>query len=58
MRLIETPQIKTNEDTFRPELHVTIALPMELASAGTQTDPQKFYEQFFDLLKTNELPSQ
>lgn len=52
MKRIGNLEIKLDEDTFQPHLHVTVAIPMQIATDfKEQTDPQKFYDEFVELLK-------
>lgn len=50
MKLIGNLKITVDPNTFQPELHVTVALPMEIANNKDQIDPQKFLDDFLALL--------
>lgn len=56
MRLIEK-RVKTNPETFTPEILVTVALPLELirdntAMYGEEVAFEKISAAFIDILKT------
>lgn len=50
MKLIGNLKITVDSKTFQPELHVTVALPLELTKNKDQIDPQKFLDDFLALL--------
>ena len=50
MKLIGNLKITVDPKTYQPELHVTVALPLELANNKEQIDPQKFLDDFLALL--------
>lgn len=50
MKLIGNLKVTVDPKTYQPELHVTVALPLELTQNKDQIDAQKFLDEFLALL--------
>lgn len=50
MKLVGNLKVTVDPKTYQPELHVTVALPLELTQNKDKIDAQKFLDEFLALL--------